>query len=169
VGGARSCFYAKEIGVEVVSIGAALRPGVAQILFGASAVELAQRDTPLYDLSGLRANDAMEQLLDVPSPQQQLKVLGNLLAAQLPKLNSLSPKRYVRLMRFQTLLATLRSQPSSTLTDLALESGYSDQAHMSREFREFAGITPTQYRVQSPIISNHAQIRTTKVKFIQDN
>jgi AraC-like DNA-binding protein len=197
VGGARSRFYAKEMGAEVVSIGAVLRPGTAQILFGVSAAELAERHTPLRDLWGARANHAMEQLLDAPSPQQQLTVLESLLAKQLPKLKGLhpavaqalqtnrdwrveewvrsshyshrgfisifkqatglSPKRYARLMRFQTLLAALRAHPNSALTDLALMIGYSDQAHMSREFREFAGITPMQYRLQAPTSQNHVQ------------
>jgi AraC-like DNA-binding protein len=200
VGGARSHFYAKEIGAEVMSIGAVLRPGTAQILFGVSAAELAERHTPLRDLWGARTDHAMEQLLDALSPQHQLTVLESLLAKQLPKLKGLhpavalalqsdrnwrvedwvrsshyshrgfisifkqatglSPKRYARLMRFQTLLAMLRTQPNSTLADLACMTGYSDQAHMSREFREFAGITPMQYRLQAPISQNHVQAHT---------
>jgi AraC-like DNA-binding protein len=63
-------------------------------------------------------------------------------------------------MRFQTLLAMLRTQPNSTLTDLAFMTGYSDQAHMSREFREFAGITPMQYRLQAPMSQNHVSAHT---------
>jgi len=70
----------------------------------------------------------------------------------------LSPKRYARLMRFQQLLAALRRAPAASLSELALAGGYSDQAHMQREFREFAGVTPMQYRVLAPDAAHHVAI-----------
>lgn len=33
-----------------------------------------------------------------------------------------------------------------SLSDLAIEAGFSDQSHMNREFRRWFGITPTQFR-----------------------
>lgn len=71
----------------------------------------------------------------------------------------LSPKRYARLMRFQHLMAALRAAPGDSLSELALDAGYSDQAHMNREFREFAGITPLQYRVLAPEAAHHVALR----------
>ncbi|AKU20845.1 helix-turn-helix domain-containing protein [Massilia sp. NR 4-1] len=68
-----------------------------------------------------------------------------------------SPKRYTRLLRFQALLAAVRAQPASPLSELALALGYSDQAHMNREFREFAGLTPLQYRLLAPEAANHVR------------
>jgi AraC-like DNA-binding protein len=67
----------------------------------------------------------------------------------------MSPKRYARLMRFRSLLASLRHAPADALGLLALEAGYSDQAHMTREFRAFAGVTPLQYLQLAPANANH--------------
>lgn len=72
-----------------------------------------------------------------------------------------SPKRYARLMRFRALLDPLRDATELSLATLALESGYSDQAHMNREFREFAGITPQQYRSLAPDAAYHVPVKAT--------
>jgi AraC-like DNA-binding protein len=58
----------------------------------------------------------------------------------------LTPKHYYRIKRFMAVLQDLASSDPEDLADLATSAGYSDQAHLTREFREFAGVTPTQYR-----------------------
>jgi AraC-like DNA-binding protein len=58
----------------------------------------------------------------------------------------LTPKQYLRIQRFGRVLQQLAAGPPVTLGDLAAAAGYSDQSHLTREFRELAGITPTQYR-----------------------
>lgn len=70
----------------------------------------------------------------------------------------MSPKRYARLMRFQQLMAAMRAAPGESLSELALAAGYSDQAHMNREFREFAGFTPLQYRLLAPEAAHHVAL-----------
>lgn len=57
----------------------------------------------------------------------------------------LTPKHYSRLQRFNTVLRCLASGERLNLAACAANAGYSDQAHLTREFREFAGMTPTQY------------------------
>jgi AraC-like DNA-binding protein len=44
--------------------------------------------------------------------------------------------------RFQHTMRLLRLRPNIGLSTLAQEAGYSDQAHMTREFRTFGGFTP---------------------------
>lgn len=56
------------------------------------------------------------------------------------------PSELVRLSRFQRALHRLRHRPFHSLTRIALESGFADQAHFTREFGRFAGVTPSVFR-----------------------
>ena len=62
----------------------------------------------------------------------------------------LTPKHYYRVKRFNAVLRRIAANADESLADLAASAGYSDQSHLTREFREFAGITPTQYRPRDP-------------------
>jgi AraC-like DNA-binding protein len=53
------------------------------------------------------------------------------------------PKALARLLRFERAVKRLRA--GDDLADLALDAGYYDQAHFNRDFRAFAGTTPTDY------------------------
>lgn len=55
----------------------------------------------------------------------------------------LSPKNFSRIIRFQQVFKLAAS--AGNLTNLALEAGYFDQAHFSREFKSFTGLSPRQY------------------------
>ncbi|MET9693539.1 helix-turn-helix domain-containing protein [Streptomyces sp. NPDC006514] len=55
----------------------------------------------------------------------------------------LPPQTVSRILRFQRAL-TLPSNACRSLADRATLCGYYDQAHMSRDFRDLAGLTPAQ-------------------------
>jgi len=58
----------------------------------------------------------------------------------------LSPKQLSKVIRLQTALKLLlNKEPSDSLTKIAYESEYYDQAHFIRDFREFTGTTPKQF------------------------
>jgi AraC-like DNA-binding protein len=64
-----------------------------------------------------------------------------------------TPGRYYRVRRFAHVLQSLAQHGPRDLAGLAHATGYSDQSHLIREFREHAGMTPTQYRpldIESP-------------------
>jgi AraC-like DNA-binding protein len=57
----------------------------------------------------------------------------------------LPPKVYARILRFQTALGLAARAPRLPWARLAATCGYSDQAHLSREFQAIAGLTPGSY------------------------
>jgi AraC-like DNA-binding protein len=67
----------------------------------------------------------------------------------------LPPKVYTRVLRFQGALTRLSLQPQVPWSELALEAGYSDQPHLHRDFVEFTGLSPGQYRALRPRSPNH--------------
>lgn len=71
-----------------------------------------------------------------------------------------TPKHYYRIQRFNFVTQRLASNADIMLADLALSVGYSDQAHLTREFREFAGVTPTGYRGTSHSPLHHQLVDT---------
>ena len=72
----------------------------------------------------------------------------------------ISPKLYLRLVRFSTAYRMHERHPDHSWTSIAYASGYYDQAHFIRDFKEFAGVIPsfidielarTPLRLQAPL------------------
>ena len=57
----------------------------------------------------------------------------------------LAPKAAARVMRFERACDRLRERERPPLAQVAAERGYVDQAHLSRDFRDLAGITATAW------------------------
>ncbi|MEO7351914.1 MAG: helix-turn-helix domain-containing protein [Marmoricola sp.] len=70
------------------------------------------------------------------SPRQ----LRSLMVAEI----GISPKQLSRAFRFDGVIARLAGG-SDGLAEIAAATGYADQAHLTREFRQMAGCTPTQW------------------------
>lgn len=68
----------------------------------------------------------------------------------------LTPKAWLRVQRFQRALQQLRR--GGALAAVAADAGYSDQAHFSRDFVAFSGVTPTAYRSRRPAQANHLPV-----------
>jgi AraC-like DNA-binding protein len=61
----------------------------------------------------------------------------------------LPPKLVARIVRFERLAALVARDPAIDWAGAALRCGYFDQAHLAREVRELADITPTELRIQT--------------------
>jgi AraC-like DNA-binding protein len=58
----------------------------------------------------------------------------------------ITPKQLGRIARFQRAVDLLRRDPRVDLAGAAAQLGYCDQAHMARDFRVLAGLTPATAR-----------------------
>ena len=67
----------------------------------------------------------------------------------------MTPKLYCRVRRFQAALNHISRQADVDWAQVALACGYFDQAHFNRDFRAFAGVTPTTYLLQRGEHQNH--------------
>jgi AraC-like DNA-binding protein len=72
-------------------------------------------------------------------------VTGNLLAARFKQHVGITPKRMARIYRFAQLITSVDPRRPVDWAELAHAAGYFDQAHFSREFKDFTGHTPTGY------------------------
>lgn len=57
----------------------------------------------------------------------------------------MTPKAYLRVSRFQQVIAHVHSAPNVDWMEVVERYGYYDQPHFIREFKEFSGFTPTDY------------------------
>lgn len=62
-----------------------------------------------------------------------------------------TPKIFARVCRFLNICHHLDEQKGKSLTQLAYECGYYDQAHFINEFKEFSGFTPKDFFVKENI------------------
>jgi AraC-like DNA-binding protein len=161
---------------EIDCLDLKLTPLGAYRLFGVPMRELTNQIVDLTELVTLRPGHLDEDLLRLadrgPSPAPEVEWVwrrlqeakGNLPIATLADevgwsrrhlVNrfhaqiGLPPKTVARIMRFQELLRRL---PAASTAQTAVACGYYDQAHMNRDFREFAGTTPGEYLARFPSV-----------------
>lgn len=78
------------------------------------------------------------------------------------------PQTIGRVVRFQTALRRLMSDPGVPLGDVAADAGYYDQAHFVRDFRSFTGGVPRGYRGYYPR-SGPSDFSPNVVAYVQDD
>jgi AraC-like DNA-binding protein len=76
---------------------------------------------------------------------EELRCSRRHLAAAFREQIGLPPKTCARLLRFQRVVGRLRQEGAVRWADIAHECGYYDQPHFNRDFRQFAGITPSEF------------------------
>lgn len=108
-------------------------------------VWLRRRSTTKLDAlihHAVRTIEAGAADLRVQRLAQELGVSRQHLARRFADQVGLSPKELQRILRLQRCLSLLRAEARPSLTEVALRSGYCDQAHMNLEFRALTGASP---------------------------
>lgn len=73
---------------------------------------------------------------------EELGVSTRTLERQFLQEVGIGAKTLSRLIRFEAAYNTLSYAPQTPLVSLAYETGFADQAHLTREFRALGGLTP---------------------------
>ncbi len=106
--------------------------------------------------------DALEQFTRTSSVHEVVKRTGyshRRFIELFTQAVGITPKLYTRVQRFQRVIEMATFSPSASLLDLALEAGYSDQPHFTRQFKEFSGMAPGEYLRLVPSSPNHLPLR----------
>ncbi len=95
---------------------------------GVERIVMAQGQLPIRDLSA------------------SLGLSERQLERRFRKATGLTPKRFARIRRFRSSVGNVLLDKPQLWTRVAADQGYADQAHMSREFSDMVGLTPTEFQ-----------------------
>ena len=184
ISGLRSRYAEVHEGPSSPMMGAVLRPAAARALIAAPAAELLDRSIPLRIDTG----DTLPQLAAAlrralrpftPHPAVQYALSELRRAPRIQRVDGIArdyglsrrrlaqlfqeqvgmpPKRYCRLLRFREVVRCAASGAPIEWAGVALDSGYCDQPHLTREFREFSGLSPAAWLAAEHPFPNHVRV-----------
>jgi AraC-like DNA-binding protein len=99
-----------------------------------------------------------EQVPRVANVAEQIGYSATKLIAVFRREVGLAPKAYSRLSRFRRVLVTLAQGQDVDWSETALACGYYDQPHLIHDFKEFSGLTPSEYLLERVSV-NHVRSR----------
>lgn len=67
----------------------------------------------------------------------------------------ISPKSYIKIRQFEDASRLMLYEEKVSLTDVALESDYYDQAHFSREFKSYTNDTPSSFKKEKSALKSN--------------
>ena len=75
----------------------------------------------------------------------QLNINRRQLERRFAAVIGMSPKQLSKIIRLQATLKLMEQKQFTSLTSLAYETGYFDQAHFIKDFKEFTGVSPRDF------------------------
>jgi len=86
-----------------------------------------------------------ENSISIDTLSQSLCISNRGLQKLFKKHIGMSPAYYRKIIRFNKATQLLSSDSNSSLTEISYACGYFDQAHFIKDFREFGGISPSEF------------------------
>lgn len=83
--------------------------------------------------------------LSVDELSDQLKINRRQLERKFSSVIGLSPKQLSKIIRLQATLKMIANHQFTSLTAIAYQGNYYDQAHFIKDFKEFTGMSPKQF------------------------
>lgn len=93
-------------------------------------------------ISQMEASDGDIRIADLV---RDLEMSERKFRSQFTRLIGLSPKAFCKTLQINRAFGQILQSMGGNLADVALEAGFSDQAHFSREFGAFLGKAPQRY------------------------
>lgn len=94
----------------------------------------------------VEAIDKEAGLIEVERLSANMQIGYDRLYRRFKVMLGISPKQYASIMRFYNFTADLLQDDNESLARLASLQGYYDQAHASREFKRYTGVSQRQFR-----------------------
>ncbi|MCU0479782.1 MAG: helix-turn-helix domain-containing protein [Anaerolineae bacterium] len=112
-----------------------------------------------FFMQSLRLRDSYRMVMDITrklvSPDKTIQQISHDVGYSIRSIDrffrddiGFSPKFYARILRIERAIQLMMTASNLTMIELALQLGYYDQAHFSKEFKDFTGQTPIAYRAQ---------------------
>jgi AraC-like DNA-binding protein len=88
-------------------------------------------------------------LLSIPSFAHDCNLSRRQFERKFKDFSGVSPKDFFDIIRFKKVLYEIE-QRRKPLAQIAIESGYYDQSHLTNEFKKLAGYSPKEYYISHP-------------------
>lgn len=103
---------------------------------------------------GLRLLDNRNGQLEIYSLSRHLCLSEKSLQRKFNTLIGKSPKKFARIVRFQEIIRCLSENNNRSLTEIAIDNGYFDQAHFIRDFKSLSGYSPKEFLLHYPCLES---------------
>ena len=111
-------------------------------LFLAQRIEIQNFDKRLpYAIASLKS----QKHIRIDELSEAVCLSSRALLKLFNKYVGMSPAYYKKIARFNLAANLILNHPNTSLTSIALACGYYDQAHFIKDFRQFGGISPSDF------------------------